>query len=123
MSRPPRCDKPADGSACGAILKPDVVFFDEMIPPEAIAGAAELVRGADLIMVVGTSCEVYPASEIPHQVRGQGGRIIEINLEQAGGLKPDLSLPGKFSVIVPQLKENWLRFRALASGPPSSKAP
>ena len=119
LERPPRCtggarggSGEARGGACGAILKPDVVFFDEAIPPAALEESARLIEGAELILVAGTSCEVFPASDIPRQVRAQGGRIIEINLEPAAGLAPDISLPGKFSEVMPRLEERWKTLRA-----------
>ena len=108
---PPRCPGGA-GGGCGAILKPDVVFFDENIPPQAIIESAQLVRDAELVLVVGTSCEVYPANEIPQQVKRQGGRIVEINLEPAAGLGADILLQGKFSEIMPRLKARWEGMRA-----------
>lgn len=112
MPIPPRCTREVRGSDCGAILKPDVVFFDESIPMQALVGADQLVQGADFVMVVGTSCEVFPASEIPQQVRKQGGRVVEVNLELAAGLNAHLSLQGKFSQVVPAIVE---RLQALRS--------
>ena len=109
---PPKCTQVVGGKACEAILKPDVVFFDEMIPPTAIAAAEQLVQGAELILVAGTSCEVFPAAEIPQQVRRQGGRIVEINLEPADQLRPDLSLIGSFSAVTSKLRELWLARRS-----------
>ena len=109
---PPKCPQEVSGKRCDAILKPDVVFFDEMIPPKAIAEAEQLVQGADLILVAGTSCEVFPAAEIPQQVRRQGGRIVEINLEPAAQLRPDLSLIGGFSAVTSNLRELWLARRS-----------
>lgn len=100
---PPRCTSSSGGMACGTILKPDVVFFDEMIPPRALIEAQRLVEGADLILVVGTSCEVFPAAEIPFQVHRAGGRVVEINLEPAAGLPSDLVFAEKCSVVLPAL--------------------
>jgi NAD-dependent deacetylase len=85
------------------VLKPDVVFFDELIPGAAVAAGELLVRDADLILVIGTSCEVFPAAEIPAAVRRQGGRVVEINLEPAAALRPDLLLQGKAGEVVPAL--------------------
>jgi NAD-dependent deacetylase len=110
--RPPRCRTVWAGAVCGAILKPDVVFFDEMIPPQALIDTERLLQGADLILVIGTSCEVFPAAEIPRQVRGQGGRIIEINLEPAEGLGSDLVFAEKCSAVLPLLRERVLRRRS-----------
>lgn len=112
MGMPPRCEAGAPGEPCGAILKPDVVFFDEAIPPAAIAQAAELVKDAELVLVAGTSCEVFPASDIPRRVRGQGGRVIELNLEPAAALAPDILLQGRFGEIMPKLTARWEELRA-----------
>ena len=90
MRLPPVCP-------CGAILKPDVVFFDEAIPQDALAMTAELVGMADVLIVAGTSCRVAPASAIPDLVRRNSGRIIEINLEPALGQVADIILQGGFS--------------------------
>jgi len=89
------------------VLKPDMVFFDEMIPQAAIDGAWALVEEADLILVAGTSCEVYPASQIPWEVRRRGGRVIEINLEPASELQADLVLQGLFSQTASALHDRW----------------
>ena len=96
------------GRAPRCILKPDFVFFDEMIPLPAQAGAEALVTGADLVLVAGTSCEVWPAAGIPEQVRRNGGRVIELNLEPAPGLNADVTLKGLFSQTAVALYEGWL---------------
>ena len=64
----PMCDQPlynrkrATCEACGAVLKPGVVFFDELLPPEALDRAFEFAREAALLLVVGTSLEVWPVA-------------------------------------------------------------
>ncbi|OGQ94723.1 MAG: hypothetical protein A2521_11550 [Deltaproteobacteria bacterium RIFOXYD12_FULL_57_12] len=73
QAMPPRC------TVCAAILKPDVVFFDEQIPPTALREAEELLAGADLLLVAGTSCQVAPAAYLPDMVLSRGGVLIEIN--------------------------------------------
>jgi NAD-dependent deacetylase len=69
----------ADGApeclACIAPLKPDVVLFGEMLPEAAIAEAHELAAGADLILCIGSSLEVYPVASLPELTRRSGGRI------------------------------------------------
>ncbi|MBU4261324.1 MAG: Sir2 family NAD-dependent protein deacetylase [Proteobacteria bacterium] len=104
MAMPPLC------SGCRSVLKPDVVFFDEQIPPKALLDTEELLCGVDLLLVVGTSCEVMPAALIPRQVLGQGGELIEINLVPVLKGRARLSLAGKFtevmSAIVDQMTES-----------------
>src|ERR1044071_6398712 len=52
---PPRCE-------CGALLRPDVVWFGEMLSDDIVARAVSAVRAADLLLVIGTSGVVYPAA-------------------------------------------------------------
>jgi NAD-dependent deacetylase len=72
---PPRCD-------CGRILKPDVVFFGELIPRETLDEAEILVRECDVLLVIGTSAQVAPACDLPRLARDGGAFIIEINPEE-----------------------------------------
>ena len=66
---PPRCE-------CGALLRPDVVWFGEMLPDGMFERAVEAVREADLLLVIGTSGVVYPAAGLVSMHRGLS---IEIN--------------------------------------------
>jgi len=70
----PRCE-------CRAILKPDVVFFGEAIPPAALSRSFQLASRAEVLMVVGTSAVVSPANTIPSIAKDHGAAIIEINKE------------------------------------------
>lgn len=70
---PPKCPH------CGALLKPDFIFFGEGIPQAAYSGSAEAAMRADVCIVVGTTGEVMPAGMIPITVKRNGGIIIEIN--------------------------------------------
>jgi NAD-dependent deacetylase len=69
----PRCD------ACGAVLKPDVVFFGEMLPVAEIERAFELAREAALLLVVGSSLEVHPVAGLPLETVEAGGRLAIVN--------------------------------------------
>jgi NAD-dependent deacetylase len=71
---PPRCP-------CGEILRPDVIFFGEMIPHQALLRARQLVRGCDVMLVIGTSATVEPAAYMPVMAKHCGACIIEINPE------------------------------------------
>ena len=72
---PPRCD-------CGGILRPDAVFFGEMIPAEAMWRSRQAAADCDLMLVVGTSAVVQPAAMIPVIDKDNGAKIIEINPER-----------------------------------------
>lgn len=69
----PRC------SSCAAVVKPDVVFFGELLPPEAIDRAFELARSAALLLVVGSALEVHPVAGLPEETLAAGGRLAIVN--------------------------------------------
>src|SRR5438445_3296176 len=64
---------------CGAVLKPDVVFFGELLPAAAIDRAVELARSAGLLLVVGSSLEVYPVAGLPEETLAAGGSLAIVN--------------------------------------------
>jgi NAD-dependent protein deacetylase/lipoamidase len=64
----PRCD-------CGRPLKPDVVLFGEFLPEDAMERAQALADGAGLMLVVGSSLEVYPVAGLPADTLSRGGRL------------------------------------------------
>ncbi len=66
----PRC---AD---CGGILKPDVVLFEEMLPVDAWSEAQQLCENTDLVLVVGSALEVYPANSLPETALRHGAKLI-----------------------------------------------
>ena len=63
-----------------AILKPDVVFFEEMLPEAAIDRAYELAERARLLLVVGSSLEVLAGGGAPDVTRRAGGQVAIVNL-------------------------------------------
>jgi NAD-dependent deacetylase len=65
--------------SCGAILKPDVVFFDELLPPGAMERATELAAEARLMLVVGSGLEVYPVAGLPQVTLDAGGQVAVVN--------------------------------------------
>jgi len=64
----PRCD-------CGQPLKPGVVLFGELLPGAAIVRAERLAAGADLMLCIGSSLEVYPVAALPEMTLDAGGQI------------------------------------------------
>lgn len=75
-------EKPPCCPSCGAPLRPDVVWFGEMLPIEAIEAASEAARGSDLFLSVGTSSLVYPAAALPYEALENGATLVEINPEE-----------------------------------------
>jgi NAD-dependent deacetylase len=64
---------------CGRILKPDVVMFGELLPVAAIERATELASQAVLLLVVGSSLEVYPVAGLPEETLARGGALAIVN--------------------------------------------
>ena len=62
-------------------MRPGVVWFGEMLPPDTISAAQEAVTGCEVMLVVGTSAVVQPAASFAAWARSNGARIIEVNPE------------------------------------------
>jgi NAD-dependent deacetylase len=69
----PNCPK------CGALARPNVVWFGEMLDSNVIDEAIKALSEADLTIVVGTSGQVYPAAGLPWYTHRSGGKVISIN--------------------------------------------
>lgn len=97
---PPRCPR------CGGWLRPDVVWFGEMLPPAAFEQALRASRACDLFFSIGTSSLVYPAASLPDEALGQGAVLVEINPD-ATSLTPRAiySLRGPAGRLLPALLE------------------
>ncbi len=97
---PPTC------SRCGALLRPDVVWFGEPLPPEAYERAYDAARICDAMLVVGTSAMVRPAASLPLVAKHSGALVVEVNL----GFTPisaliDATLLGKAGEVLPELAD------------------
>ena len=64
----PLCD-------CGAVLKPDVVLFGELLPERAMLRATALAMSAGLMLAVGSSLEVWPVAGLPEDTLRAGGKL------------------------------------------------
>jgi len=81
-----RLSSPASGippcPKCDKHLRPDVVWFGESLDPIIIGNVYAELGIADVCIVIGTSALVQPAASFPLIVKQQGGRLIEVNVEQ-----------------------------------------
>jgi NAD-dependent deacetylase len=75
-------DAPIPMCACGAPLRPAVVWFGEVVPEDRLESAFEEAGRCDVCLVVGTSGVVYPAAGIPLVARRAGAFVIEVNPEE-----------------------------------------
>ncbi len=95
---PPRCPQ------CGALLRPDVVWFGEMLPAAALERAFQVSGAADLFLTVGTSGIVQPAASLPLEAVEAGALVVEINPQPTPLSRwIDYSLRGSSGSILPQL--------------------
>jgi len=94
---PPRC-------TCGALLRPDIVWFGEELPQAALEAAFGAARKAALFLVIGTSAVVYPAAGLPAVAAGAGAWVVEINTEPTA-ITDQMSevLRGPAAVVLPDL--------------------
>jgi len=98
--RLPRCPSPG----CGALLRPDVVWFGEMLPEVALTAAFEAASRAEVCIVAGTSALVHPAASVPLATLRAGGTLVEVNPE-ATPLSPHARwcLRGRAGEVLPDL--------------------
>jgi len=93
----PKCD-------CGGLLRPDVVWFGELIPHDVWQSSIEFLATANVAIICGTSGVVWPAAAIPEIARRRGVKMIEVNPEPTP-ITPivDVSIQGKAGDILPQI--------------------
>jgi NAD-dependent deacetylase len=91
---------------CESLIRPDVVWFGEALPADALERALEVASHCDVMLVVGTSGLVQPAASLPYVAREHGARVIEINPEPSAITPVAQSfLQGPSGQILPQLIE------------------
>jgi NAD-dependent deacetylase len=94
---PPRC-------TCGALLRPDVVWFGEMLPGDVWARAEAAAASCEVMLAVGTSGAVWPAAGIPITARRRGAFVVEVNPEPTEiSEHVDAALRGRAGEILPRL--------------------
>jgi len=98
---PPRCQ-------CGGKIRPDVVWFGEMLPPEAIRVAFDVSSSCDLFFSLGTSAVVHPAASLPVMAKRSGAYLVEVNVEptELSHLADELLL-GKAGEVMPVVVQNF----------------
>ena len=89
---------------CGSLLRPDVVWFGETLPAEALAAAFAAAKTCDVFLCVGTSTVVEPAATLPFIALEAGARVIEVNPQPTPlSARASFSLRGSAAEILPQL--------------------
>lgn len=96
---PPTC------FVCKGVLKPDIVFFNEALPHFPLKKAREETQKADVLLIIGTNAEVFPANEIPVKAKENECLIIEINIQKSvfTDAITDIFLEGKATEIMREI--------------------
>jgi len=95
---PPACPH------CGALVRPDVVWFGELLPPGVFQRAETLCHQAEVLLAGGTSGEVPPAASLPLVARRHGATVIEVNPNPSAiTRRAHLFLQGPSGVVLPQV--------------------
>ncbi len=97
---PPRCPH------CQGVLKPNFVFFSEMIPEEVSHLSFAAVEKSDVMLLVGTTGEVMPAAMLPYTAKKKNNAtIIEVNPEESLYTPEitDIFLKGRAGEVLPKL--------------------
>jgi len=94
----PRC------TSCGSIIRPDVVWFGELLPAVVWDKSVKAAEGAGIFLSIGTSGVVYPAASLPLIAKRAGAYVVEINLERTDlSDTADEVILGRSGEILPQL--------------------
>ncbi|HAF29378.1 MAG TPA: RNA polymerase subunit sigma [Bacteroidales bacterium] len=99
LTKMPLCNE------CHAVLKPDFIFFGEGIPEMAYRKSFEAAGKADVVIIIGSTGEVYPAANIPPLAKHKGAKVIEINPEKSLFTETitDIFIQGKASDVMQKL--------------------
>ncbi len=104
----PRC-------RCGGIIRPDVVWFGEMLPEDEWENATKACRQADVLLSIGTSSVVYPAASLPVEAQRQGAFVVEINPEPTPLTEiADEFMQGKSGEILPHIVEQLRGYMSIS---------
>jgi NAD-dependent deacetylase len=101
-AEPPHCHK----LKCNGLLKPDFIFFGEGIPVDAYESSIQAAKNADVFILIGTTGEIMPASQIPYLAKQNGAKIIEINISESSFTPQitDVFLKGKATEVMALLQ-------------------
>lgn len=86
---------------CGGLIRPDIVWFGEMLPQPAWQTAEDATFNCDVFVSIGTSSVVYPAAGLIHLAKQQGATVIEINPNPTQTPDVDIVIQGKAGEVLP----------------------
>ena len=99
---PPRC------AECGALMRPDVVWFGEALPGAVLEDAFSASAACDVVLVIGTAAVVQPAATLPLVATNNGAALVEINPQLTPlSIYADLTLRQPAAQALPELWQTW----------------
>lgn len=97
---PPRCPR------CGGLLRPDVVWFGERLPAQALQDAIHATESAQAFLSIGTSGVVEPAASLPFLAQRRKAVVVEINMERTPlTTAADFAFNASAGTVLPELVE------------------
>ncbi len=91
-------------ASCGSVLKPNVILFGEQLPLKVFNAAQREVRQCDMMVVAGSSLEVYPVADMPRQARAGGAKLILINYSETDYDRvANVTIRGDVADILPRI--------------------
>lgn len=102
-SKPPRCP------ACDAYLRPDVVWYGENLPEQALARAFRAALDCNIFFSIGTSALVQPAASLPIEALQHGATVVEINPQRTPlSTYVTFRIAGPSGIVLPELlRQTW----------------
>ena len=105
----PRCP------SCDGVLKPDVVLFGELLPMTTLLSAQDEADRCDVMLVAGSSLEVYPAAELPTRATQHGAELILVNYEPTHmDARAAVVIHEDVAIILPQIAARIKQLRGIA---------
>ena len=104
-------EKPIKCKKCGEYIRPDVVWFGEQLPEEALKTSYSFIKECDLFFSIGTSSVVQPAASFPFIAKENGAFLVEININDTPvtGIS-DITIKGKSAEILSFISEEIKKF-------------
>lgn len=89
---------------CKGVLKPNIILFNEALPARVLEAAERDARRCDVMLIAGSSLEVYPAADLPRRALNHGAKIILVNYEETAYDKyADVTIHGDVADVLPQI--------------------
>jgi NAD-dependent deacetylase len=93
--------------SCGGVLKPNVILFGEQLPYKPLQDARQDAKTCDIMLVIGSSLEVEPASSLPSFAQRNGAKVVIINLQPTEfDRRADLVVHEDAAVILPRILQH-----------------